>query len=186
MDKMLQTLKKHLDGLDTDINLKDSMPSKVSTYRFGEGMKAINELVGCLQVLRSKLNKLQTIVSKMEFGFEDRAPFETSSSSTSELLLNQARELITSARFVDKELFDANLNASLSGVEISFEMDSPLPLLEAKNFKTLSAYIASKKDEISVCMNSIRTLSELDSMESSDMASANVSAADILKIFQGR
>ncbi|PAF44644.1 flagellar FLiS export co-chaperone [Helicobacter sp. 11S02629-2] len=186
MDKMLQTLKKHLDGLDTGTNLKDSLPSQVSTYRFGEGMKAINELVGCLQVLRSKLNKLSTLVSKMEFGFEDRVPFEADTANTGSLLMNQARELIAGARFVDKELFDANLNASLSGVEISFEMDSPLPLLESKNFKTLNAYIASKKDEISMCMNSIRTLSELDSMESSEAKLAEVSAADILKVFQGR
>ena len=51
MDKMLQTFKKHLGGLDNieDIMMNAVPQSKMQTHRFGAGLKAANELVGCLQ-----------------------------------------------------------------------------------------------------------------------------------------
>lgn len=170
MDKMLQTFKKHLGGLDNmeDIIANAAPQSKMQTHRFGEGIKASNELVGCLQVLSAKLNKLQTIVAKIEFSLEDD-PTNPANVNMSEILLSQARDLIASTRFIDRDLFDTELSASMGTHSVSFEMASPLPLLNAKDFQTLNQYIDAKKEEILVCMEAIRALSEVK-VASNDMS----------------
>lgn len=174
MDKMLQTFKKHLGGLDNidDIMANAAPQSKMQTHRFGEGIKAANELVGCLQVLSAKLNKLQTIVSKIEFSLEED-PANPANINMSEILLSQARDLIASTRFIDRDLFDTELSASMGTHSISFEMASPLPLLNSRDFQVLHQYIDSKKDEIMACMEAIRALSETN-VASSDISISNL------------
>ncbi len=161
MDKMLQTFKKHLNGLDNieDIMMNATRQSKIQTHRFGEGIKAANELVGCLQVLSSKLNKLQTIVAKIEFSLEED-PTNPANINMSEILLSQARDAVASTKFIDRELFDTELSASMGSHSVTFEMDSPLPFLNNRDFKGLNQYVDSKKEEIKACMEAIRALSE--------------------------
>lgn len=163
MDKMLQTFKKHLSGLDNidDIMANATPQSKTQTHRFGEGIKAANELVGCLQILSAKLSKLQTIVSKVEFSLEED-PTNPANINMSEILLSQARDVIASTRFIDRDLFDTELSASMGAYNVSFEMASPLSLLNSKDFKSLHQYIDTKKEEIMACMEAIRALSEVN------------------------
>ena len=163
MDKMLQTFKKHLSGLDNisieDIMLNATKQSKVQTHRFGEGIKAANELVGCLQVLTAKLNKLQTIVSKIQFSLEDD-PNNQANVNMSEILISQARDLIANTKFIDRDLFDTELSASMGSHNVTFEMASPSPFLDRREFDSLNQYVDSKKEEIKACMEAIRALSE--------------------------
>lgn len=161
MDKMLQTFKKHLNGLDNieDIMLHAKKQSKIQIYRFGEGIKAANEFIGCLQVLTAKLNKLQVIASKIEFSLEDD-PSNPANINMSEILLSQARDLIANTRFIDKELFDSKLSASIYSRNVSFEIENPIAFLERKEFKSFNEYIAAKKEEIKICMEQVRKLSE--------------------------
>lgn len=164
MDKMLQTFKKHLNGLDNieDIMMNATRQSKIQTHRFGEGIKAANELIGCLQVLSSKLNKLQTIVAKIEFSLEED-PTNPANINMSEILLSQARDLVVNTKFIDKDLFDTELSASMGSHSVVFEMDNPSPFLDTKDFKGLNQYIDAKKEEIKACMEAIRALSESNS-----------------------
>ncbi|RDU73341.1 hypothetical protein CQA66_01340 [Helicobacter aurati] len=168
MDKMLQTFKKHLNGLDNieDIMLNARKQSKIQIYRFGEGIKAANELIGCLQVLTAKLNKLQVIVSKIEFSLEDDSN-NPANINMSEILLSQARDLIANTKFIDKELFDSQLSASIYSHNVSFEIENPIAFLEKKEFKAFNEYISAKKEEIKTCMEQIRKLTE-QSMSVSD------------------
>lgn len=165
MDKMLQTFKKHLSGLDgfeiEEVMLNATRQSKVQTHRFGEGIKAANELVGCLQILSAKLNKLQTIVAKVEFSLEED-PTNPANVNMSEILLSQARDLINNTKFVDKELFDVELSASMGSRSVTFEMASPVAFLDKKDFVGLNEYVDSKKEEIKACMEAIRALSEVN------------------------
>ncbi|RDU64075.1 hypothetical protein CQA53_08020 [Helicobacter didelphidarum] len=161
MDRMLQTFKKHLNGLDNieEIMLNATKQSKIQTHRFGEGIKAANELVGCLQILSSKLNKLQVIVAKIEFSLEED-PTNPANVNMSEILISQAKDLIANTKFVDRELFDTELSASMGNRNVVFEMASPLPFVEKKDFVALNQYIDSKKEEIKACMEAIRALSD--------------------------
>ncbi|GAB0173527.1 flagellar FLiS export co-chaperone [Helicobacter trogontum] len=174
MDRMLQTFKKYVGDLDNieDIMMNAVPQSKMQTHRFGEGIKAANELVGCLQVLSAKLNKLQTIVSKVEFSLEED-PTNPANVNMSEILLSQARDLIMNTRFIDRDLFDTELSASMGDHSVSFEMASPMPLLNAKDFQSLHQYIDAKKEEISACMEVIRALSEAP-VATSDVSMSNL------------
>lgn len=158
---MLQTFKKHLSGLEgaEDFMLNASRQSKVQTHRFGEGIKAANELVGCLQVLSAKINKLQTIVSKIEFSLEEDSN-DPANVNMSEILIAQARDLIANTKFIDKYLFDTELSVSMGEHNVSFEMPSPAPFLDRREFGALNKYIDSKKEEIKASMEAIRVLSE--------------------------
>lgn len=174
MDKMLQTFKKHLSGLDNieDIMINAVPQNKMQTHRFGEGIKAANEFVGCLQVLSAKLNKLQTIVSKIEFSLEED-PTNPANVNMSEILLSQARDLIANTRFVDRDLFDTELSASMGTYSVSFEIANPTTLLNSRDFQSLNQYIEAKKEEISVCMEAIRALTEVN-VSTSDVSMTNL------------
>ncbi len=165
MDKMLQTFKKHLGDLDLGDMVVDYAPkSKVQIHRFGEGIKAANELVGCLQVLGSKLNKLQTIVAKIEFSMEgDQA--NPANVNMVEILIAQAKDLVANTKFIDRELFDVELGVQLGSHNIAFEMASPMPLLESRDFSSLNGYVDAKKEEILACMEAIRALSETNTSD---------------------
>ena len=161
MNKMLETFKKHLGDLGDleKLSIPTKRPSKMEAHRFGEGLRATNELIGCLQVLSARLNKLQLIVSKIEFSLETD-PDNPANINMSEILLSQARDLIANTKFIDRELFDRELSASLGNRSVIFEIESPLPFLDRKEFKALNDYIASKKEEIKGCMEEVRLLSE--------------------------
>ncbi|STQ86624.1 hypothetical protein LS73_002840 [Helicobacter muridarum] len=171
MDKMLQTFKKHLNGLDNieDIMLNAKKQNKIQIYRFGEGIKAANELIGCLQVLSARLNKLQIIASKIEFSLEDD-PSNPANINMSEILLSQARDLVINTRFIDKDLFDSKLSASMYSSTIDFEIENPISFLEKKEFNEFNEYINSKKEEIRICMEQIRKLSEQGASVSDDVS----------------
>lgn len=173
MDKMLQTFKKHLGGLDNieEVMLNSAPKSKVQIHRFGEGIKAANELIGCLQVLNSKLNKLQTIVSKIEFSLEDDQN-NPANVNMVEILIAQAKDLVANTRFIDKELFDVELGVQLGSHNIAFEMPTPMPFLETRDFTALNQYVDAKKEEITACMEAIKAISEGNS--STDVSMNNL------------
>lgn len=161
MDKILQTFKKHLNGVENveEIMLNSQRQTKTQAHKFGEGIKAVNEFVGCIQILNSRLTKLQLLLSKIEFSKENiKANNDSASVNVSEILISQAKELIDTTKFIDKELFDHALSAKMGDFEINFEIQNPKKMLDACEFESINSYIDSKKEEIKVCLEVIKAL----------------------------
>lgn len=161
MDKMLQTFKRHLDGIEDveEIMLNAGRQTKLQSHKFGEGIKAINEFVGCMQILNSRLTKLQLLVSKIEFSREDvKTNNDSAAINVSEILISQAKELIDTTKFVDRELFNSDLSAKMGGFEINFQIQNPKNMLDSSDLKNLNLYIDSKKEEIKACLEVVKAL----------------------------
>lgn len=182
MNKMLQTLQKYVGNVE---GLEDvRFMSKNGSIGFGEGSKAINEFIGYLQVLNFKLDKLQNIVSRIEISIEesnsqiDDVPQNISANiNMSEILISQAKDIIQNTKFVDKNLFDTELSASMGDFTVSFEMESPLYLLQSRKFNTIISYVDSKKEEIKVCMEALRALSDSKNMSEHSLRGRTIGEA---------
>lgn len=176
-DDMLATFKKHLAGVEQDIQVN---LTKTQIHNFGENMKGINEFIGAAQTLNVNLNKIKNLSEKIHW-IDDLLKQETNANAIQILRTERQTHIanikytLENAKFLGVGLFDVELSCVVSGRKFSLNVANPLEFID----DNMLEYCAAKSDELNEML--LKVSQRLNSEDDSSKSLNEFKSVDLLR-----